>query len=257
MISKKFFLIFIPTVLFSNGFLLENKNCEAGFQPTSQIENYKIISLKETKELYKKKVLFIDARSKGLYDKGTIKNSINIPSNQYIQNRGKLVNFMDKDIVIFCSGINCGKSADLAQQMDKDGFNKIYLFEEGYPYWRTNNLPTTSEQEIDDPFKLGTKGFNKISSRSIIIDVRTKEEYNCGHLKRSVNVPIKQKKENFIKKIPKDKTIIFICKTGSRAYDAVDIIKSDKSFKNTIYYYDGEINCSADNSCKFSEFIED
>jgi rhodanese-related sulfurtransferase len=55
-------------------------------------------------------------------------------------------------------------------------------------------------------------GFNK--NKEVIIDVRTKEEYNKRHIPESINIPY-----NIIDtiKVPKDTKIILYCNTGRRA----------------------------------------
>jgi phage shock protein E len=50
----------------------------------------------------------------------------------------------------------------------------------------------------------------------LLIDVRSKEEYNSGHIPTAINIPYtKIQKET--EKIPKEKPIIVYCKVGGRA----------------------------------------
>jgi len=59
-----------------------------------------------------------------------------------------------------------------------------------------------------------------------IIDVRTKEEYQQGQIKGSVNIPL-QNLQNNLSKIKKDKPVITCCASGMRSASAKGILKSN------------------------------
>jgi rhodanese-related sulfurtransferase len=59
-----------------------------------------------------------------------------------------------------------------------------------------------------------------------IIDVRTKSEYQQGHIKGSVNIPL-QSLSGSISKISKDKPVITCCASGMRSASAKGILKSN------------------------------
>lgn len=59
-----------------------------------------------------------------------------------------------------------------------------------------------------------------------IIDVRTAGEFQSGHIKGSVNIPL-QKLSNHLSKIKKDKPVIVCCASGMRSASAKSILKSN------------------------------
>jgi phage shock protein E len=65
-----------------------------------------------------------------------------------------------------------------------------------------------------------------ISNGAIILDVRTKGEYQSGHLKNSINIPIDKLPQN-MKKLNKDKVVITCCASGARSASARRILKSE------------------------------
>jgi rhodanese-related sulfurtransferase len=65
-----------------------------------------------------------------------------------------------------------------------------------------------------------------ISNGAVIVDVRTKGEYQSGHLKNSINIPVNSLEEN-LKKLKKDKAIITCCASGARSASARRILKSN------------------------------
>lgn len=58
---------------------------------------------------------------------------------------------------------------------------------------------------------------------TIIIDVRTEEEYNERHIDRAINIPVDNIKNI---KINKNKTIVVYCRSGVRSKKAYDILLS-------------------------------
>lgn len=58
---------------------------------------------------------------------------------------------------------------------------------------------------------------------SILIDTRTKEEYQMGHINNAINIPINELR-NRISEIPNDKKIILYCSVGLRGYIASRIL---------------------------------
>jgi phage shock protein E len=58
-----------------------------------------------------------------------------------------------------------------------------------------------------------------------IIDVRTKGEYQGGHIRESVNIPLNILQQS-ISKIKKDKPVITCCASGMRSASAKSILKA-------------------------------
>ena len=60
---------------------------------------------------------------------------------------------------------------------------------------------------------------------AVIIDVRSKGEYQQGHIRGSVNIPL-QNLENNLAKIKKDKPVITCCASGLRIASAKGLLQS-------------------------------
>ena len=73
----------------------------------------------------------------------------------------------------------------------------------------------------------------------IVLDVRTPEEYNSGHIPGSNLAPL-QVLEGMSEDLEKDKSYILVCRSGNRSQQAADILTS-KGFKN-VYNMTGGMN---------------
>jgi len=73
---------------------------------------------------------------------------------------------------------------------------------------------------------------------AIIIDVRSKEEYQAGHLRNSLNIPLNNLSDDY-SKLKKEKAIITCCASGMRSSQAKSILKS----KGYEVYNDGNWAC--------------
>ena len=65
-----------------------------------------------------------------------------------------------------------------------------------------------------------------VQKGATIIDVRTTGEFNGGHIKGSVNIPL-DRLQNHLPKINKDKPIITCCASGIRSASAKSILLSN------------------------------
>ena len=66
-----------------------------------------------------------------------------------------------------------------------------------------------------------------VKQGAIILDVRSKGEYNGGHIKGSINIPVDQLVKNLSKLKDRNRTIITCCASGSRSSMAKSILKSN------------------------------
>lgn len=62
---------------------------------------------------------------------------------------------------------------------------------------------------------------------AIIVDVRTNGEFNTGHIKGSVNIPVEKISNNAAKLKAKNKPIITCCASGSRSAMAKSVLKGN------------------------------
>lgn len=65
-----------------------------------------------------------------------------------------------------------------------------------------------------------------VKNGAVIIDVRSKGEYQGGHIKGSLNIPVDTLKDN-LSKIKKDAVVITCCASGMRSASAKSILKSN------------------------------
>lgn len=65
-----------------------------------------------------------------------------------------------------------------------------------------------------------------VKDGAIILDVRSKGEYQGGHIKGSINISVDTLSNN-LSKLKKDKPIITCCASGMRSASAKSILKSN------------------------------
>ena len=64
-----------------------------------------------------------------------------------------------------------------------------------------------------------------VESDSVIIDVRERREYENGHIKNAINIPLSELRER-VDEIPKEKPVYLHCRTGQRSYNAALALKN-------------------------------
>lgn len=73
---------------------------------------------------------------------------------------------------------------------------------------------------------------------SVLLDVRTPQEYAAGYIKGAINVPHTDTSK-ILSTVKKDDTIILYCRSGRRAGIVADML-AKKGYSN-IYHLDGDI----------------
>jgi len=71
---------------------------------------------------------------------------------------------------------------------------------------------------------------DKISRGAIILDVRTEDEYNTGHIEGSINISLGTIRERYME-LDTEKTYITTCSHGLRSVKAETLLK-ERGFKN-------------------------
>ncbi|MFT8320796.1 MAG: FAD-dependent oxidoreductase [Bacillus sp. (in: firmicutes)] len=59
-----------------------------------------------------------------------------------------------------------------------------------------------------------------VESNAFIIDAREQDEYNAGHFKNAVNIPLSEFRQR-LDEIPKDQPVYIHCRSGQRSYNVV------------------------------------
>jgi phage shock protein E len=65
---------------------------------------------------------------------------------------------------------------------------------------------------------------------AVIVDVRTRAEYNGGHIKGSLNIPLQDLQKN-LRSVPKNKPVITCCASGMRSASALKVLRSNGYFE--------------------------
>ena len=87
-------------------------------------------------------VILIDARSQDMFLKGKIGNSINLyPFSDNNMDYYKRLNEIErgKIYIVYCDGGSCDLSHQVADDMLKFGFNKVFIYHGGWTEWEQKN----------------------------------------------------------------------------------------------------------------------
>jgi rhodanese-related sulfurtransferase len=66
-----------------------------------------------------------------------------------------------------------------------------------------------------------------VKNGAIIVDVRTPDEFNSGHIQGSINIPLDQIENKADELKRKNKVVITCCRSGSRSGMAMSLLKEE------------------------------
>lgn len=225
----------------------------------------------------KDSALLMDARPRPKYLAETIPGSLFMYDKELDRLAGRFPVDKKAPVIAFCGGYHCNKSHIVARKLVEQGYKKVSVFAAGLPGWKKEGLPTTAKakkvakapeapkkQVLVDGVKVGVdegtvdgewlyaqikKG--AVPENIVLVDVRAPADFATGHMKGAINIKAGNlKAEELAAKLPKDKVAIFVCGSGARAMEAYLKLKDAKQDVSRVMYFDANIDCVADNSCK-------
>lgn len=82
-------------------------------------------------------IMLIDARPAREFEAGHIGNAINIYTPEFEQNIGRIIGIpRDKSIIAYCGGGACELSHELADNLIKMGFTRVFVYVGGWNEWK-------------------------------------------------------------------------------------------------------------------------
>ena len=88
-------------------------------------------------------------------------------------------------------------------------------------YTQTQLLKTTIN--YGDVTVEEAKSLIESNSSLIIVDVRTREEYDSGHIEGAILIPVSEL-ENHLDELSKEEELLIYCRTGNRSSNSVNIL---------------------------------
>lgn len=154
----------------------------------------------------KETVLVVDVRSKEEYDQGHVKWAINMPIDTFEQEVSKLDAYKDKAVITVC---NTGKKSQKAAEILVNNGFKDVTNAEGVKKFEyklvkfANILPEDLVKASED-------------TNNVIVDVRDKKDYDEGHIKNAINIPLDEADAR-LSEIPTDKPVYTYCYSGNKS----------------------------------------
>jgi rhodanese-related sulfurtransferase len=82
-------------------------------------------------------IMLIDARPAREFEQGHIGNAINIYTPEFEQNIGRIIGIpREKPIIAYCGGGACELSHELAENLVKMGFTRVFVYVGGWNEWK-------------------------------------------------------------------------------------------------------------------------
>ena len=126
----------------------------------------------------------VDARPGKKFDEGSIPTAVSIPVPKMKKEGAKLLP-ADKNmrLVFFCGGVTCGMSTKDAGMAVKLGYTDVHVMLKGVPGWKKSGHQVVASQKFLE------------NGNIVLVDLRSKAEYEAGHIDRAHNIPLAELEE--------------------------------------------------------------
>jgi rhodanese-related sulfurtransferase len=107
-----------------------------------------LIDLNESRILFESgKALFIDSRHFFDFKRGHIRAAFNIPLTEMDSMQTAIASLpRDKTLIVYCDGVECNSSIELASKLHARGIGGVRIFFGGWQEWTNQKLPTEVSQ---------------------------------------------------------------------------------------------------------------
>jgi rhodanese-related sulfurtransferase len=92
-------------------------------------------------------------------------------------------------------------------------------------YYTQTQLPSTTISYGDVTVE-EAKSLIESNSSLLIIDVRTREEYDSGHIEGAILIPVNEL-EDRLDELSKEEELLIYCRTGNRSSNSVNILNAN------------------------------
>jgi rhodanese-related sulfurtransferase len=162
----------------------------------------------------------IDVRSRVEFEEGHVPGALHIPITQAERLLPRTVKDKSTELIFYCNGPKCGKSAEAARASRALGYGKVFDYNEGMPGWARAKqqvsgtplpqveIPRVAVDELQSELKSG--------KAPMIIDLRDPREYQNYHLAGAVNIPLDEV-EKRIGEIPASSNVVLACHAGQQS----------------------------------------
>ena len=162
----------------------------------------------------------VDVRSRVEFEGAHLPGAIRIPVSQAAKLLPKAIPDQKTDLVFYCNGPKCGKSADAARQALTLGYKKVRDYNEGMPGWAraSQRVAGTPLPQVEIP-RVGVAELQseiQAGKAPMIIDLRDPSEYQSYHLAGAVNIPLDEV-EKRVAEIPASSDVVLACHAGQQS----------------------------------------
>ena len=176
-------------------------------------------------------VVLVDLREPKAAASGHIPGAVNIPLAQLEGWEKKFPSSKGAQLVFYGD-----KESDVASAISTSrdwGYTNVTGFPGGINEWKLRGFELAKGAPSDriaykkrlGSDEMGSAEFLKgLAKGTILVDVRTPEEYAKERIPNAINIPAEQMAKRFAE-LPKGKQVVFYCNTGTRAEMAFDVVK--------------------------------
>lgn len=179
------------------------------------------LSISDLEQQVQNGATLIDTRPKESFVEGFIPSSLFLGIDGRMEEWALALIDKNEKIILVCDN---GKEAESAARLSKAGFENIIGFlDGGYAEWCRQQKPVdmiinieADELAMDMPF----------DSNLVVVDVRSNQEYNNGHVKDATNIPLQQLKDPAqIAQFDEATNLYIHCASGYRSVIASSLLK--------------------------------
>ena len=177
-----------------------------------------------------------------------IPGSVCLPCEGVAKNLGSVATDKERPLVFYCQSPRCARSCLAVEEAKKLGYRKAYLMQGGLPAWKAAGYRTESperipRQPVHSLKPAQVKQWLDEGQKMVILDIRTRERFDQGHIPGAVSVPLQELHRRYAE-IPQDSLIVVVDSSGDQSFLAASYL-ARKGFGDVVRLFGGMDRWSA------------
>ena len=180
----------------------------------------------EARELLNKSedIVICDIRSYDAFGGQHIPGSLNIDFDGIFGNYSGWMLPADKTIILVTE--NTGQADIAFKVLRRAGLDQqVYYLNRGMDSWAFNGFPTDHVMQINPSELINILDGKKEQESIVLLDVRNVYEFDLGHIRNAINIPVHELRERFKELDCKSRVIVY-CGSGKRSSLGCSILQS-------------------------------
>jgi hydroxyacylglutathione hydrolase len=169
----------------------------------------------DAQQLLESGSILIDTRSREMFQKGTIKGGLHLPSGKNFSTWAAWLIDPENQQNYMLVARDASHAQALRDELSRVGIDRVVGF-----------IRSLEDLPLEPQMPVEPANLEALLPKAVVLDVRAKSEYNAGHIGNARQLHAGRLYKH-LSDIPRDQTVVLHCQSGARSAAAISLLRSE------------------------------